>query len=215
MSRDIGSLAGSVDRPVVRPFLALRIDTPDPVTVWTGRGTLIFNDDDGTEHKWLGAGNLGALESIGESTDGTANGIRAVLNKVPTDFRDYLTQQAVRGSLMEVYIGALNETFQQVEAVVLLNRYRLDQFKIHDGGATLSVEVTGESRAIDARRPAVKRFSHEYQTRMHPGDKFFEYLSRMTEIPILWAAASQNSTTIGSIATGALSGGGGVQTAKL
>lgn len=204
MARELpGSLASKVDEPTINPFLALRIELPDPVYVFTGRGTIEFADSDGTTRRWLGAGELGALESIGESTDGSATGVRAALYQIPSEFRADLEQQAVRGAKMEVYVGALNETFQRVDSVVLLNRYRLDQYKITDGGDTISVEVTGESRAIDARRPAVKRMTHEYQTRKHPGDKFFEYLSRMTEIPILWSAARQDATVSGG-------GGGGV-----
>lgn len=203
MSRDIpAGLATAIEAPVVRPFLALRIELPDPVYVFTGSGTITFNDSDGISRNWLGAGGLGALESIGESTDGSATGIRAALYQIPSEFRPDIAQQAVRGAKMEIYVGALNETYQTVDAVVLLSRYKLDQYKITDGGDTLSVEVTGESRAIDGRRPAVKRFTNEYQQRKHAGDKFFEYVPKMTEVPILWAKASQNSTGLGGLPAG-------------
>ena len=203
MSRDIpAELATAIEAPVVRPFLALRIELPDPVYVFTGSGTIVFNDSDGISRNWLGAGELGALESIGESTDGSATGIRAALYQIPSEFKTDIDQQATRGAKMEIYVGALNETYQTVDSVVLLNRYKLDQYKITDGGDTISIEVTGESRAIDARRPAVKRFTDEYQQRKHPGDLFFQYVSRMTEVSILWAEASQNATVGGGSVLG-------------
>lgn len=203
MSRDLPApLAAAIDEPVLNPFLALRLETPDPVYVWTGVGTITFNNSDGVSKDWLGAGDLGALEAVGESTDGSATGIRAVLHKIPAEFADYLSEEPVRGAKLEVYIGVLNETYQVVDAAKLLNRYRLDQYKITDGGSTLSVEIVGESRAIDARRPAVKRFTDEYQQRINPGDKFFEYVSRMTEVSILWAKASQNATALGGNSVG-------------
>jgi hypothetical protein len=208
MSRDLPpALEAAVDAPVVRPFLALRIELPDPVYVWTGRGLLVFADSGGTSRDWLGAGDLGSIDTIGEATDGSATGIKAALYNVPGEFRDDIADQAVRGGLFEVYVGALNETFQSIEAVQMLWRGRLDQYLVTDGGDTLTVEVTGESRGIDQRRPAIKRFTHEYQQRKHPGDLFFQYVARMTEIPILWAAASQNATT--TVGGGGGGGGGG------
>lgn len=65
-------------------------------------------------------------------------------------------------------------------------------YEIVDGGDTLTVTAGGESRQIDQRRPSIKRFTNERQQRLHPGDRFFEYLPRMTEIPILWAKANQS-----------------------
>lgn len=206
MSRDLPpELADAIDQPVVRPFLALRIELPDPVYVFTGAGQIVFDDSSGTSRTWLGAGSIGAIEPIGESTDGSATGIRVSLFEVPAEFRDDIAAQAVRGALMEVYVGALNETFQVVEAVRLLSKWRLDQYKINDAGETLSVEITGESRAIDQRRPAIKRFTDEYQQRMHAGDLFFQFVAQMTEVPILWAKAEQSAAPVG----GGGGGGGG------
>lgn len=202
MSRDLPTaIIDAIAEQVVRPFLALRIELPDPVYVWTGRGVLTFDDADGGSHDWLGAGGLGAIDTVGEATDGSATGIRASLYEVPSEFRDDIADQAVRGVTFEVYVGSLNETYQTVEATALLWKGRLDSYKITDGGDTLSVEVTGESRGIDQRRPAIKRFTDEYQQRKHPGDLFFQYVSQMTEVPILWAQSEGSTPGIG--------GGGG------
>jgi hypothetical protein len=106
-------------------------------------------------------------------------------------------------SCYELYIGALNETYQQIEGVALVWKGRLDSYKITDAGTTLSVEVAGESRAIDQRRPAIKRFTDEYQQRKHPGDKFFQYVSQMTEVSILWAKSEQSARCRSAVAAGA------------
>lgn len=197
MSRAIGTLATSIAAPIVRPFLALRIELPDPVYVWTGKGTLIFNDADGNSRSWIGAGGVGSIDTIGEATDGSATGVRATLNDVPSEFRDDIADQAARGVTFEIYAGALNETYQQVDATALFWKGRLDDYKITDAGNTLTVEVVGESRAIDQRRPAIKRFTDEYQQRKYPGDRFFEYVARMSEVPILWAQAEASSAGVG------------------
>jgi hypothetical protein len=210
VSRDIpADLQTAIEEPVVRPFMAIRIELPDPVFVWTGSGMLVFDDADGGSHNWLGAGGIGAIDTVGEATDGSATGVRATLFNVPSEFRDDIADQAERGVLMELYVGALNETFQTVDSVALIWKGRLDQYKITDGGATLSVEVVGESRAIDQRRPAIKRFTDEYQQRKHPGDLFFQFVPQMVEVAILWAKAEQNATVSGGSSGGGGGGGDG------
>lgn len=214
MSRDISTdLETAIGQPVVRPFLAIRIELPDPVYVFTGRGALIFDDADGNSRTWVGAGDVGSIDTIGESSDGSATGVRVSLLDAPSDFRDDIADQATRGALFEVYVGALDEAFQQVTAVSLIWKGVTDAYKITDAGSTISVEITAESRAIDQRRPAVKRFTDEYQQRKHPGDKFFEYLPRMTEIQILWAQAELSGSSAAPISGGVGGGasGGGTQ----
>lgn len=202
MSRDLSTaLDQAIEGPVVRPFLAVRIELPDPVYAWTGSGTITFDDSDGTTQSWIGTGGLGAIDTVGETSDGSAAGVKVTLFQIPTEFREDIADQAQRGALFEVYVGALNETMQAVVGASLLWKGRLDDYRIIDAGDSISVEVSGESRGIDQRRPSIKRFTNEYQQRQHPGDKFFEYVPQMTEVPILWAAASQNATGSG--------GGGG------
>ncbi len=209
MSRDLpAGLVTAIDAPVVRPFLAVRIELPDPVYAWTGQGTIVFNDSGGVSRNWIGAGGISAIDAVGEATDGSATGIRVALFNVPSEFRANIADQAVRGALFEVYTGALNETFQTVDANALVWKGKLDDYRITDGGDTLSVEIVGESRAIDQRRPSIKRFTHEYQTRKYPGDLFFQYVSKMTEVSILWGKAEPKS---GGSSSG-IGGGGGANT---
>lgn len=198
MSRDLpADLTAAIEGPVVRGFFAFRLAFADPVHVWTGRGTINFDDANGGNHDWLGAGDLGAFDTIGESTDGSAVGVKVALNKIPSEFAGDIDTQVQRGALFEVYLGALNETFQVVQATKLIWKGRVDTYTISDGGSTLSVEITGESRGIDQRRPAIKRFTDEWQQRKYPGDRFFEYAPQMTEVPILWADSEGGASPVG------------------
>lgn len=198
-------LEAEIAKPVVNPFLAIRIELPDPVYVFSGVGRISFADSDSITRTWLGAGEVGAIDTIGEATDGSATGIKVSLNNIPSEFAADIADQAVRGVKFEIYAGALNETYQTVVSTVLIWRGKLDNYRITDSGASLSVEITGESRAIDQRRPAIKRFTDEWQQRKYSGDLFFQYVPRMTEVAILWGKAEQNSITSG--------GGGGYASA--
>lgn len=211
MSRELdAALEAEIEKPVVRPFMAIFIDLPDAVRAWTGQGTLSFPDADGITRSWIGAGGAPySIDAIGEATDGSATGVKVALAQIPEEFRDDIADQATRGATFEIYVGALNETFQEVVATNLIWRGRVDDYRITDAGTSITVEITGESRGIDQRRPSVKRMTHEWQQRQHPGDDFFEYVPRMAEVTILWAAASQNSTATGGGGnTNYVSGGG-------
>ncbi|MES3100091.1 hypothetical protein [Sphingomonas faeni] len=186
------ALQAEIEKDVVRPFFAVGIDLPDPVFIWTGSGEISFADAD-----WVGIGSeegkcIGSLESIGESTDGSAPGVKVTIVGIPSEHRDHIEEQAVRGADFRVYIGALNETRQIVQAYKLLTRAKLDSYQIVDG-VDLSVIVTGESRMLDQRRPSIKRYTDAAQQKKYPGDRFFEYMPQLPSIPILWAKAKQDA----------------------
>lgn len=195
-------LLDSIAEKVVRPFLAVRVDTPDPVYVFTGRGKMTFADADGTDRDWIGAGDVASIDTIGEANDGSATGFKATLFSVPGEFRDDIADQAVPGVKLDVGIGAFDETYQNLEGFAWLNRYKLDDYKIADGGDQLSVQISGENRSIDQKRAAIKRLTDEYQQRQHPGDKFLQFVSQMGEIKFLWAQAEQNAVVSGSGGSG-------------
>lgn len=207
MSRNLPTeLTDAIEAPVLKPFMAVRIELPDPVYAWTGQGTLNFADSGGTMRDWIGTGGIGAIDSIDETTDGSAAGVKVTLFDVPASFRDDIAEQATRGATFEVYLGAieLGDDWHKVVATKLIWRGRVDQYEIMDAGETLSVQISAESRSIDQRRPAIKRFTDEYQQRKHPGDRFFEFVPQMSEVSILWAKAEASS-----VRTGVAGGGGG------
>ena len=70
MARELSEELGEAiaDR-VVRPFLAVYIGFPDPVYGWTGTGIINFADQE-----WTGLAGVAAIDTIGETTDGSATG---------------------------------------------------------------------------------------------------------------------------------------------
>lgn len=188
MSRELPpELEAELLRSGIRPFLALFIDFPDPVRAFTGRGKMMLGGEE-----FLGIHGVASIDTIGETVSGSASGVRATLLAVPSEFAPDIADQAVRGCAYEMYAGAFDLDFQTVVGHQRIWKGTLQGYEILDEGSSITVTAIGESRQIDQRRPAVKRYTDEYQQRKFPGDRFFEYLPRLTEVPILWAKGRQD-----------------------
>lgn len=181
-------LAAEFARDELRPFIGVHIDLPDPVFAVTGNATIRYAGEE-----WTAIGGLASIDTVGEGTDGSAVGVKATLYQVPSEFRDDVADQAVRGCLYELYVGALDAAYQEVLGFKLLWKGRLDTYDITDAGDSITVSAGGESRMRDQRRPAIKRFTDWWQQRRYPGDLAFQYAARMVEVPILWAKAKQDA----------------------
>lgn len=188
MSRELSpELEAELHKDGIRPFLALFIDFPDPVRAFTGRGRMTLGGQ-----QFLGIHGIASIDAIGETVSGSASGVRASLLAVPSEFAPDVADQAVRGVTFEMYAGAFDIDFQTVVGHQRIFKGTLQGYEIVDEGISISVIAYGETRQIDQRRPAVKRYTDEYQQRKYPGDRFFEYLPRLTEVPILWAKGRQD-----------------------
>ena len=188
MTHSLGiPLEDEIAKPKLNPAFAIFIDLPEPVRAWTGIGELSFGGN-----TYLGTGSFGSLDAVRESTDGSAIGAKVTLNGIPSEMAGDIDDQFRRGARMDVYVLAVDESWTQVVGQPkLLQRLRTDTCDINDGGDVLTVVIQGESRMREQARPTIKRYTNEYQQRRHPGDRFFEFLSAMTEVPILWAQQAQ------------------------
>jgi hypothetical protein len=179
-------LQDEIEKSELRPFLGVHIDLPDPVHAVTGNATITYGGE-----TWSAIGGLGQIDTIGEGTDGSSVGVSATLYQVPSEFRDDVADQATRGCLYELFVGALDAGYKNVIGFKNIWKGRLDTYEIVDAGETITVTAGGESRMRDQRRPAIKRFTDWWQQRKYPGDRCLQYVSLMAEVPIMWAKARQ------------------------
>lgn len=182
------ALAEDVAAPSLRPFLAVHIDFPDPVFAFTGKGEIAFGGK-----TWTGVAGVASIALIGEGTDGAAAGVKITLFRVPAEFRDDIADQAVRGCLYELYVGSFDQDYRTVRAFKKLWKGTLQGYDIDDAGDNITVTAEGESRAIDQKKPSIKRMTSDYQQRRFPGDEYFEFQASLNEVPVLWAKAKQEN----------------------
>ena len=182
------ALAQDVAAPTLRPFLAVHIDFPDPVFAFTGKGEMEMEGA-----TWTGVAGIASIAPISEGTDGAAAGVKMTLFRVPAEFREDIADQAVRGCLYELYIGSFDKDYRTVRAFKKIWKGTLQGYDIEDAGDTITVTAEGESRAIDQKKPAIKRMTDDYQQRRFPGDRYFEFQASLNEVPVLWAKAKQDN----------------------
>ena len=104
MSRELPpELEAELLKSGMAPFIALFIDFPDPVRAFTGRGRMVL---DGEEY--LGIHGIASIDTIGETTSGSAVGAKATLLQVPSEFAPDIADQAVRGVAYQIFAGAFN-----------------------------------------------------------------------------------------------------------
>jgi hypothetical protein len=205
--RDLpAAMMEEIARAECQPVLGIFVDLPDPVYVCTLPWQIKFPDAQGIERVWIGGGTIGSISSIDEGTDGASSGIKLTLNDIPVEYRGELDRQATKHAKIEIYLVVVDEQHRTAIASKLFQRYRLDTWDLQDAGETLQLEIGGESRMRDQRRPAIKMFTHEHHQMAHPGDKFFEYVAQMAEVQVLWSAAPQGG---GATSSGYSGGGGG------
>lgn len=183
MSRELATaLAAEIVKPVLRPFYAVYIGLADPVAAWTGTGDLTFG-----ARTYNGTGAFGSVSTVGEGSDGSAVGIQVSLSGIDPSFSDDILTQAYRGKVFELYVGALDESYQAVAAEPkLIWKGEVDKVDLADG-EQLSVTLSAESRMRDQGRPRIRRYTDQEQRRRFSGDRVFEYLPQLVEISVLWA----------------------------
>ena len=147
-----------------------------PVRLWSGLGDLDWNGQ-----TWSGAGDLGTISPILESTDVQANGVRVTLSGIPSASLSLALQEARRGQTGTLWIAFLDDTGAVVADPYIAFSGRLDQPQIEDGGDTAAISIAYENRLIDLERPREWRFDHEDQQITYPGDLGFEFVASIQQ----------------------------------
>ena len=198
MAREITPAATTAaTAPVVRPLALVRmVFDSGVVTLWTGRGDLVWNSE-----TYTGVGGLGRIGAIDEGADQQAYGIAFTLSGVDAAFVSIALDEDVQGRECRVWLGLFDDALALVADPVEVFSGRLDTMSVKLGSEGV-IEVTAESRMIDWQEPRERRFTDADQRECYPGDAGFEFLNETVDKEVLWGPFLVGGRGGGSVAQG-------------
>lgn len=168
-------------------FVALDFDT-DPLYLHTDIGTISV-----LSQTWQGAGGLGSISPIEETTEFASPGVK---------FRLQLTDESA-GS---IYEEITQQDFYQREVVIYfatrdistgllaadpfeIQRYKMDVPEITYGGGSAFVDLVVESEFLDGKRSNGEMYSKAQLRSEQATDEGFDFIAILPQVKITWGAS--------------------------
>ena len=169
---------------VVRPIILVRLDfATQPVLCHTSIGDLLAMGE-----CYKGVGNLGGIGALKEGTQARSYGAELTLSGFDPALVATVQVEHYRGRDARIFIGLLDENHRLIGTPSQEWRGRMDYVDV-SMGETASITMHAESRLADCDRPRVRRYTHEDQQDLYPGDLGFEFVAAMVNKDIVWGKA--------------------------
>jgi len=182
MSRNLPSVVeAATNADHVEAFYLLEMEFRSGTVYMTNLG---FNVEwDG--QVYTGAGAVGAVDEIRETSAAEATGLNFSLSGVPPEVVAIALGEHVQGRWARLYLAFWADG-RIVGQPVLEWAGLTDIMPISDGADSAVINVKVESRVVSFKRPNVRRYNNADQQTRYPGDRFFEYVEAMAEKPLVW-----------------------------
>jgi hypothetical protein len=173
---------------VVKPaYLVELVFDSGPLRMWTGRGEYNWS---ATGRVFQGVGDLLAVSDVEETQRVEANGITLTLSGVDSSNLSYALGQNYRNRRARVWLALFDPaTGNLIADPVSVFAGRMDTMKITDAATSAQIAITCESKLIDLQRARERRYTHEDQIDLYPGDLGLEYVAGLQEREIAWGKA--------------------------
>ncbi len=139
---------------------------------------------------YTGVGTLGQVETVEESGELQAYGLRLGLSGVPNTLIGTALTEDYQGRALRVLIGVLDASHALVASPVVVFAGRMDNMQITLGPEAASISLNAENRLIDWDRPRVRRYNNADQQAEYPGDRGFEFTEQMVNKTLFWGRVS-------------------------
>jgi hypothetical protein len=183
MARNLTSgLVAEVTAQSLRPILLAEfLFDSSSLRLWTGVGNLSWSGE-----TWTGAGDLGAVSPIGETSDMKAVGATFTLSGVPASMISIALSEPYQGRIARLYFGALDANGAVVVDPYIVFEGFLDVMEIEESGETATISVTSENALVALERPRERRYTAEDQKIDYPDDKGFEQVPALQDFNFIW-----------------------------
>lgn len=167
-------------QPTVQPFYAIELlfDTA-PLRIWTGYGDRTIGGQ-----TYTGAGSLLNIGGLEEAGDLSAKGVTLTLSGISSSIVSLALNEPYQGRSCRILFGVVN-----VNDSVELFSGLMDVMTIEDSGETSTITLTVESKLVALERPVVRRYTHESQQALYPGDTFLSFVTDLQDKEIVWGRA--------------------------
>jgi hypothetical protein len=177
------AMLAAVTARTVRPFFMVSLNfASGQVNLWSGVGSFTWNG-----MVFTGAGSLGNIDQIAETSDGSAAGIKLGLSGVPTTLIALAVEEQYQGGLAQIWLGCFDmNTSALVADPYMLFAGSMDVMTISDGTKAATITLSCENRLIELDRPRERRFSNFDQNIDFPGDTGLQYVNSLQDLQIFW-----------------------------
>lgn len=167
----------------IKPAFIAELDTSGgEVLVWTGIGDLNFNSK-----IYTGLGDLIGIAPVRESgQDVRANVVSFTLSGVPSSAIATALGTQYQGRTVKLWLAVFDDA-GLIANPALIFHGRADVMVINEGPETSVITVTAESHLADLTRPRVRRYTHEDQQELHPGDMGLEFVTSIQNTEVIWS----------------------------
>jgi hypothetical protein len=184
MSRDLSdSMLAAVAAQNVAPAFICTMDFASGfLRVWSGVGDLVWNGQ-----LYIGAGIYGGVSEIEETKKASANGLQLSLTGIPSAMVALALTENYRGRRVYLWLALFDPvTGNMLADPTRVFAGRMDTMKIADNGSVSTVTMTCESRLIDLERARERRYTHEDQQALFPGDKGLANVAALQNKEVFW-----------------------------
>lgn len=193
MTRTSGGATAETAAAANRAALFARFNfSSGNVDLWSGIGELTTGAVGSLPATtWTGAGTLGAVSPIEETSGLRANGVVCTLSGVSVALLAIALGEHYQGRAAKLWLGYFDASWALIADPVMLVNGKMDQMELADNGALATIKVSVENRLIDFERPADPGlYTPEDQKRRFPGDLGLDYVPRLQQKVIYWGRES-------------------------
>lgn len=175
------ALVTALSQSNVRPFYAVEFMFDSaPIRLWTGVGDKTIEGD-----TYTGSGNLLAVGNVDVTTDLSAPSIDISLSGMPGEIVSLALQEPYQGRTCRIYFGCTTDDVGGYETH-LVYVGTVNTMQIRDDADTGSISVKVDSQLLELQRSVNWRYTGENHKSRNPGDTFFDYVSAIQDLEIVW-----------------------------
>lgn len=135
---------------------------------------------------YTGAGGLGTISRLQETSDFQVISMDFELRGIPEDIVAMAASDQYQNRRCKLYLAMLDANYQVIPSPGTVFSGRMNTINTIEDPPLATVKLRAESRLSDWERARTRRYTLEDHETVAPGDKFFEFVPKMVDIPIDW-----------------------------